>query len=150
MAKKYYVVRKGRRPGIYESWEECKHQISGFDQARFKGFDDLEQAKEWLVLGEQESYKHHGVEPNGENGSNDGSQTETENENNSIRILGKELTIEDIVACIPQEMINIAIAKYFDERLGVGTNSGREIAYRNSLPQAGQVVVYQRNEQIMA
>ena len=24
MAQKYYAVRKGRTPGIYKSWEECK------------------------------------------------------------------------------------------------------------------------------
>ena len=33
MAKqKFYVVWKGKKPGIYTSWEECKKQIENFKQ----------------------------------------------------------------------------------------------------------------------
>lgn len=39
MAKKhYYVVWKGRHPGIYHSWEDCKKEIEGFQGALYKGF----------------------------------------------------------------------------------------------------------------
>lgn len=38
MAKKYYVVWKGRRTGIFDSWEECEVQVKGFPGARFKSF----------------------------------------------------------------------------------------------------------------
>ena len=30
MAKKFYAVKIGKNPGIYETWEECQNQISGF------------------------------------------------------------------------------------------------------------------------
>ena len=33
MASKYYAVRKGKTPGIYNSWSECKLQVDGFSGA---------------------------------------------------------------------------------------------------------------------
>jgi len=39
MAKnKFYVVWKGRTTGIFNSWEECKAQVDGFEGAQYKGF----------------------------------------------------------------------------------------------------------------
>jgi ribonuclease HI len=41
MAKqKYYVVWKGKEPGIYSSWDDCKKQIDGFPEAVYKSFKD--------------------------------------------------------------------------------------------------------------
>ncbi len=45
VANKYYAVRVGRKPGIYETWEECREQTHGYPGAVFKGFPDLESAK---------------------------------------------------------------------------------------------------------
>jgi ribonuclease HI len=46
MAKsKYYVVWKGRRTGIFTSWDECSAQVTGFTDAEFKSFGSLEAAK---------------------------------------------------------------------------------------------------------
>ena len=42
---KFYVVWKGKRPGIYDSWQECKAAISGFGGAEYKSFDSFEIAK---------------------------------------------------------------------------------------------------------
>ncbi|AUC16364.1 ribonuclease H [Tenacibaculum sp. SZ-18] len=36
--KKFYVVWKGKKPGIYSSWNECKEQINGFEGAQYKSF----------------------------------------------------------------------------------------------------------------
>ncbi len=36
--QKYYVVWKGRRTGIFETWEECAAQVKGFTGARYKAF----------------------------------------------------------------------------------------------------------------
>jgi ribonuclease HI len=30
--KKFYVVWKGIKPGIYSSWDDCKAQVSGFEK----------------------------------------------------------------------------------------------------------------------
>ncbi|MBP5419000.1 MAG: ribonuclease H family protein [Bacteroidales bacterium] len=43
--KKYYVVWKGRVPGVYADWNSAKAQIEGFEGARFKGFLTEEEAE---------------------------------------------------------------------------------------------------------
>lgn len=46
MAKnKYYVVWKGRTPGIYSTWAECKSQVDGFEKAHYKSFESLQEAE---------------------------------------------------------------------------------------------------------
>lgn len=47
MAKmKYFVVRKGRQTGIFNSWEKCSTQVTGFTGAEYKSFDNLALAEE--------------------------------------------------------------------------------------------------------
>ncbi|SHG55527.1 ribonuclease H1 domain-containing protein [Flagellimonas flava] len=43
--KKFYVVWKGKRPGIYESWDDCKAQITGVKGAQYKSFSLFDEAK---------------------------------------------------------------------------------------------------------
>jgi ribonuclease HI len=43
---KFYVVWKGRTPGIYESWETCNAQIKGFPGAEYKSFKTRAMAEE--------------------------------------------------------------------------------------------------------
>ena len=45
-AKKWYVVWKGKEPGVYDTWLECKQQIDGFEGARYKSFETQVQAVE--------------------------------------------------------------------------------------------------------
>ncbi len=47
----YYVVHRGRVPGIYETWNECKIQVEKFDGAQFKKFDNEFEAKKFLERG---------------------------------------------------------------------------------------------------
>ncbi len=42
---KYYVVWRGRRTGIFSSWEECSRQVTGFPDAEYKSFSSLDAAK---------------------------------------------------------------------------------------------------------
>jgi ribonuclease HI len=44
--KKYYVVWKGVETGIYDSWDESKKQIDGFEGALYKSFATKEEAVE--------------------------------------------------------------------------------------------------------
>ncbi len=46
--KKYYAVKEGRTPGIYESWEECKKQVEGYSGTIFKGFSDRASAEAFI------------------------------------------------------------------------------------------------------
>lgn len=38
MAKKFYAVKAGRVPGVYQNWDECQKQVNGFSGAVFKSF----------------------------------------------------------------------------------------------------------------
>lgn len=48
---KYYVVWKGRTPGVYDHWEACKKEIEGFTGALYKGFPDKKSAEEAFAQG---------------------------------------------------------------------------------------------------
>jgi len=46
MAKsKFYVVWKGRKPGIYNSWADCFKQVHTFPEARYKSFGTKAEAE---------------------------------------------------------------------------------------------------------
>lgn len=45
---KYYAVKKGHKPGIYTSWDECKKQVEKFSGAIYKSFVSLEDAKNFI------------------------------------------------------------------------------------------------------
>lgn len=53
----FYVVRKGRETGIFNTWSECKNQVNGYSGAVYKKFDDYEQAKSFL--GHKNSASNH-------------------------------------------------------------------------------------------
>jgi len=46
---KYFVVWEGKEPGIYRSWDECKHQVHGFEGALYKGFATEADAREAML-----------------------------------------------------------------------------------------------------
>ncbi|QIR13685.1 viroplasmin family protein [Shewanella aestuarii] len=45
MAKKFYVVWAGHKPGIYTTWDETKQQVDKFSGARYKSFATEAEAK---------------------------------------------------------------------------------------------------------
>ena len=53
--KKYYAVRIGHKPGIYNSWPECKTQIHKFPGAIYKSFATLSEAEEFIKIVEKKS-----------------------------------------------------------------------------------------------
>lgn len=38
---KYYAVKKGRKPGVYKTWDEAKKQVDGFSNAEYKSFNNV-------------------------------------------------------------------------------------------------------------
>ena len=48
MASKYYAVKKGKKPGVYLTWDECKAQTDGFSGAIFKSFKTQEEAEAFI------------------------------------------------------------------------------------------------------
>ncbi|MDD7462882.1 MAG: ribonuclease H family protein [Anaerococcus sp.] len=45
---KYYAVRKGKVPGIYTTWDECKTQVHGFKGAIYKSFKNIKDAENFM------------------------------------------------------------------------------------------------------
>lgn len=43
--KKWYVVWKGRNPGIYETWDECSDQVNGYKRSQHKAYSSEQEAK---------------------------------------------------------------------------------------------------------
>lgn len=57
MAKqKFYVVWEGKKPGIYTSWEECKRQVDGYAQARYKSYESRGEAEKAFQAGAPKSW----------------------------------------------------------------------------------------------
>lgn len=48
MGKKYYAVAKGKTPGIYLTWNDCKAQVDGFSGAVYKGFATIQEAEAFV------------------------------------------------------------------------------------------------------
>ena len=44
-SKKYYVVWNGKTKGVFNSWNDCKKQIDGFQGAQYKSFTSKEEAE---------------------------------------------------------------------------------------------------------
>ncbi len=54
---KYYVVWVGHKPGVYNTWEECKENIHKFKGAKYKSFFSKSQADKNFALGHEEYFK---------------------------------------------------------------------------------------------
>lgn len=49
--KKFYAVKVGKKPGIYQTWNECKENVHGFPGAIYKSFKTIAEAEEFMSLG---------------------------------------------------------------------------------------------------
>lgn len=47
MASKFYAVKKGKIPGVYDNWEDCKKMVDGYPGAVYKSFKTLEEARDF-------------------------------------------------------------------------------------------------------
>lgn len=47
----YYAVYKGRIPGIYDTWDKCQQQVTGFPASKFKKFKTLSEAQHFTKTG---------------------------------------------------------------------------------------------------
>ncbi|QDZ22718.1 ATP-dependent DNA helicase PIF1 [Chloropicon primus] len=54
--KKVYAVLRGRKPGVYDTWEEAREQIDGFSGAEFRKFTSVSDAE--TFLGQDRDHPH--------------------------------------------------------------------------------------------
>jgi ribonuclease HI len=62
----FYAVGKGRVPGIYNTWEECKSQVQKFQGAKYKKFETEQEATDFVGLWKYETksiLSRFGVQP---------------------------------------------------------------------------------------
>lgn len=45
---KFYAVRKGKKTGIFDNWNECKENVQGFSNAEYKSFSSLNEAEFYM------------------------------------------------------------------------------------------------------
>lgn len=53
MAGKYYAVKVGKTPGIYNTWDDCKAQVDGVSGATYKSFKTAAEAAEYMGWGSE-------------------------------------------------------------------------------------------------
>jgi ribonuclease HI len=53
MPQKYYAVRKGKKTGIFNTWDECKKNVDGFSGAQYKSFKTKEEALAYIGDGNE-------------------------------------------------------------------------------------------------
>eukprot|EP00249_Psilotum_nudum_P008055 c21013_g1_i1 orf=652-1104(-) len=46
--RKFYAVRIGVKPGVYEDWEQCKRQVNGYTGNQFKAFLNRSEAEQYV------------------------------------------------------------------------------------------------------
>ena len=58
MAKnKFYVVWQGRICGVFDNWNDCNAQVSGFESAKYKSFETKAEAEKAFTDGYKDYYK---------------------------------------------------------------------------------------------
>jgi ribonuclease HI len=45
---KYYAVKVGQKPGVYETWKECQQHVTGFKGSQYKSFNN--RADAWAYI----------------------------------------------------------------------------------------------------
>ena len=53
--QKFYVVWRGRKPGVYDNWDDCKQQVEGIGEAAYKAYATLEDAEEAFWRGKEDA-----------------------------------------------------------------------------------------------
>ena len=84
----YYVVKRGKNPGIYNSWEECKEQVNEFSKPIFKKFSNYKIARSYF---DNEPYKINKMNKYF-NITTEKKKTTTFKENNYMNTKNKDIT----------------------------------------------------------
>ena len=63
--KKYYGVKRGKKTGIFESWDACKESVDGFQGAEYKGFATYEEVCAYLGMDFDGACVKHGCDTEG-------------------------------------------------------------------------------------
>lgn len=113
--KKYYVVWRGEKPGIYESWAECKQQVDGFPNPLFKSFKNQEIAKEAFSDSPDKYMGENYIEP---------TMLAKYRDSDDLRPISRTLSVDAACSGNPGKL----------EYQGVDTNTGEKIFHQGPFP----------------
>ena len=88
--KKYYAVKVGNKPGIYETWAECEIQVKGVSGAQYKSFTSMNDAEKYISGCEDSSIESDCMKK----------ETEKTATNEEIEYTIKELQENEVVAFV--------------------------------------------------
>lgn len=89
--KKYYAVKFGTKPGIYETWAECEAQTKGVSGAQYKSFGSLSDAERYMSGAEDEiDVQNNGLE----------SENTVEQINNQVEEELQNLKSDEVIAFV--------------------------------------------------
>jgi len=57
--KKYYVVWAGLKTGVFDNWADCKAQVDHFEGAKYKSFENFQDATSAFAEGYSAYYRNH-------------------------------------------------------------------------------------------
>ncbi|XP_020267022.1 uncharacterized protein LOC109842573 [Asparagus officinalis] len=113
--KSFYIVKRGRRCGIFNNWEDCKKQVDKFPNAAYKGYATYEEALvEWdkhSIACDSASNSRHVQTPFYVPTPDSASSSRTTISPNYAFALGSVFTILVFVVCIVVVFIFFYIAK---------------------------------------
>jgi viroplasmin and RNaseH domain-containing protein len=72
---RWYAVRRGKVPGVYNSWRKCQEQLNGFTNNSYERYNTREEAEaDYLqfLAGQTAETRNHGVVSNHGVASNHG------------------------------------------------------------------------------
>lgn len=129
MAGKFYAVRVGRIPGIYNSWDDCKAQVDGYGGATYKSFKTAAEAAEYMgwgsVAGSADIERYNDVSDGSENKIKDVLQAGTAYVDGSYNAVTGEFSY-GVVMFHQGEELHFS-KKYDDEELSAMRNVAGEI-----------------------
>lgn len=57
--KKYYVVWSGLKTGVFDNWMDCKAQVDQVEGAKYRSFENIQEAQSAFAEGYQTYYRNH-------------------------------------------------------------------------------------------
>ena len=100
--KKFYAVRVGRTPGIYNTWDDCKANVHGFPGAIYKSFKNLEDAKTFININSEH-------------------KNETSVPGTSVSFMQNETLVPGTDVSKGSDVSNVGAVAYVDGSYNVGT-----------------------------
>ena len=49
MARKFYAVKVGKKAGVFDTWDECKANVDGYPNAKYKSFATKKEAEDFCM-----------------------------------------------------------------------------------------------------